>query len=146
MEPTAAEQLANAQAAVTDGQTMVEELAATSSPADLAAAYSSLAAAQAALAEASGIPENEIALLKTEIARLQEVIDRAADGCPGIEADRIADEMTAEADRIAALVAGTASAETKEEAIAEEAAQSDEGGLTPVSVAAFGLVPTGDDV
>ena len=31
------------------------------------------------------------------------------------EADRMADEMTAEADRIAALVAGTASAETKEE-------------------------------
>ena len=40
-----------------------------------------------------------------------------------VEADRIADEMTAEADRIAALVAGTASAETKAKAIAAEAAQ-----------------------
>ena len=120
MEPTAAEQLANAQAAVDDAQTMVGELTAASSNSDRASAYSSLAAAQAALAEASGVPENEIALLKTEIARLQGVIDQAAMDAQ-VEADRIAAEMTAEADRIAALVAGTASAETKEEAIAAEA-------------------------
>ena len=63
-EPTAAEQLANAQAAVAEAKIMVEEaLTAASSNSDRAAAYSSLAAAQAALAEASGIPENEIALL-----------------------------------------------------------------------------------
>ena len=128
MEPTAAEQLANAQAAVADAQTKVVALTATSSPADRAAAYSSLAAAQAALAEASGIPENEIALLTAEIARLQGVIDQAAMVAKA-EADRIADEMTAEAARIAALVAGTKTAETKEEAIGVEAAQSDAGGV-----------------
>ena len=121
-EPTAAEQLATAQAAVAQTQTIVDALPAASSPADRAAAYSSLAAAHAALAEASGIPENEIALLKTEIARLQRVIDEAAMDAQ-TEADRIAGEMTAEEARIAALVAGTASAETKRKAIAEEAKQ-----------------------
>ena len=116
------DKLANAQTEVLNAQTMVEALAATSSPADRAAAYSSLAAAQAALAEASGIPENEIALLMAEIARLQGVIDKAAMDAK-VEADRIADEMTAEAARIAALVAGTKTAETKEKAITAEAAQ-----------------------
>ena len=120
---------------------MVEALAeaATTSPADLAAAYSSLAAAQSALAEASGIPENEIALLKTEIARLQGVINLAAADAQ-TEADRIADEMTVEADRIAALVAGTASAETKEEAIKPRRPHSPKvPALTPVSVAVWKL-------
>ena len=120
MEPTAAEQLANAQAAVDDAQTKVVALTATSSPADRAAAFSSLAAAQAALAEASGIPENEIALLTAEIARLQGVVDQAATDAQ-VEADRIAAEMTAEATRIAALVAGTKTAVTKEKAITAEA-------------------------
>ena len=115
----AAEQLANALAAVADARTMVEALTAASSNSDRAAAYSSLAAAQAALAEASGIPENEIALLKAEIARLQGVIGQAATDAQA-EADRIAAEMAVEAARIAALVAGTASAETKEKAIAAE--------------------------
>ena len=82
MEPTAAEQLANAQAAVADAQTTVGALPATSSPADRAAAYSSLATAQAALAEASGIPENEIALLTAEIARLQGVIEPGRERMP----------------------------------------------------------------
>ena len=125
MEPTAAEQLANAQAAVDDAQTVVVALTAASSNSDRAAAYSSLAGAQSALAEASGIPENEIALLKTEIARLQGVIDQAAADAQ-TEADRIAAEMAAEADRIAALVAGTKTAETKEKAIGVEAGETGE--------------------
>ncbi len=130
MEPTAAEQLANAQAAVADAKTMVEELAVTSSNSDRAKAYSSLAAAQAALAEASGIPENEIALLMAEIERLLGVINKAAMDAK-VEADRMAAEMTAEEARIADLVAGTASAETKRKAIAAEAAQeaADDAGL-----------------
>ena len=128
MEPTAAEQLATAQAAVAEAKTTVEALPATSSPADRAAAYSSLATAQAALAEASGIPENEIALLTAEIARLQGVIEQAATDAQ-VEADRIAAEMTAEADRIAALVAGTASAETKEKAIDAEDGTAGLGGI-----------------
>ena len=124
MEPTAAEQLATAQDAVTDAQTKVGTLTADSSNSDRAAAYASLAAAQSALAEASGIPENEIALLKTEIARLQGVIDQAV-----MDAQTEADRIAAEAARIAALVAGTASAETKRKAIAAEDGTAGLGGI-----------------
>ena len=128
MDSTAAEQLANAQAAVADAQTMVAALAADSSPSDRAAAYAALAGAQSVLAEASGIPENEIALLRAKIARLQGDIDKAKLDAQA-EADRIAAEMTAEATRIAALVAGTASAETKRKAIGAEAEQMADAGL-----------------
>ena len=120
MEPTAAEQLANAQAAVADAQTMVAALAADSSPSDRAAAYAALAGAQSVLAEASGIPENEIALLRAEIARLQGDIDQAKLDAQ-VEADRIATEMATEKARVAALVAGTKEAETKRTAIGAEA-------------------------
>ena len=126
--PTPAEQLATAQAAVTQAQTAVAALTATSSPSDRAAAYAALAGAQSALAEASGIPENEITLLKAEIARLQGVIDQAAMDAKA-EADRIAAEMTAEAARIAALVAGTKTAETKEKAIDAEDGTAGLGGI-----------------
>ena len=122
MDSTAAEQLANAQAAVADAETMVAALDADSSHSDRAAAYAALAEAQSVLAEASGIPENEIALLRAEIARLQGDIDQAKLDAQ-VEADRIAAEMATEATRIAALVAGTKEAETKRTAITDEAEQ-----------------------
>ena len=132
MEPTAAEQLAHAQAAVADARALVAALTATSSPSDRAAAYSAMAAAQAALAEASGIPENEIALLKAQIAQLQGVIDQAAADAKA-EADRIAAEMAAEAARVAALVAGTEEAKTKEDAIKAEDGTAGLGGITDIT-------------
>ena len=130
MDSTAAEQLANAQAAVADAETMVAALDADSSHSDRAAAYAALAEAQSVLAVASEIPENEIALLRAKIARLEGDIDQAKLDAQ-VEADRIAAEMAKEEARIAALVAGTKEAETKRTAIGTEAGQiaTDDAGL-----------------